>query len=43
MANATKHLLADSLKDMLAIKTIDKITVKEICENCQKKSPDFLL
>lgn len=41
MANATKHLLADSLKDMLAIKTIDKITVKEICENCNVNRQTF--
>lgn len=41
MANATKHLLADSLKDMLAIKTIDKIAIKEICENCNVNRQTF--
>lgn len=41
MANTTKHLLANSLKDMLEKKTIDKITVKEICENCNVNRQTF--
>ena len=34
MALATKRLLADSLKELLERKTLDKITVKEIVEHC---------
>lgn len=41
MANTTKHLLANSLKEMLSKKTIDKITVKEICENCNVNRQTF--
>lgn len=34
MAHATKKLLADSLKKLLEKKPLDKITVKEIVEEC---------
>lgn len=34
MAHATKQLLADSLKKMLNKKTLDKITVTELAEDC---------
>lgn len=34
MALATKRLLADSLRQLLEKKPLDKITVKEIVENC---------
>lgn len=34
MALATKRLLANSLKELLEHKTLDKITVKEIVERC---------
>ena len=32
MANATRHLIAQALEDLLRQKTLDKITVKEIVE-----------
>lgn len=34
MSNITKVALADSLKKLLQIKTLDKITVKDVVENC---------
>lgn len=34
MANATKRLLAESLKKMLERRTLDKITVKELVADC---------
>ena len=34
MANHTKQLLAESLKELLTHKPVDKITVKEIVAGC---------
>ncbi len=34
MAQSTKHLLAQSLKELMAEKPLDKITVKEIVNRC---------
>lgn len=41
MAHTTKKLLADSLKNMLSTKTLDKITVKDLCENCNVNRQTF--
>ena len=34
MANSTKEALADALRQMMKVKPIDKITVKDIVEVC---------
>lgn len=34
MINATKEALAETLKELLLHKTLDKITVKDVVENC---------
>ncbi|MDO5459131.1 MAG: TetR family transcriptional regulator, partial [Eubacteriales bacterium] len=34
MANGTKEALADALRQMMKVKPIDKITVKDIVEVC---------
>ncbi len=41
MALATKRLLADSLRQLLEKKPLEKITVKEIVENCGVKRQTF--
>ncbi len=41
MARTTKRILADSLKRLLSKKTLDKITVKEIVENCNVNRQTF--
>ena len=37
----TKELLAESLKDLAQLKPVDKITVKELTQNCGLPSPTF--
>ena len=37
----TKELLAESLKDLSKIKSVDKITVKELAKNCGLTAPTF--
>ena len=37
----TKALLADSLKELAKFKSVDKITVKEIAQNCGMTPPTF--
>ena len=34
MANGTKEALADALRQMMKVKPIDKITVKDIAAEC---------
>lgn len=41
MANNTKESLAKSLKKMLAVKPIDKITVKDIVDSCKVNRQTF--
>ncbi|MDO5398271.1 MAG: TetR-like C-terminal domain-containing protein [bacterium] len=41
MARTTKRILADSLKRLLSKKTLDRITVKEIVENCNVNRQTF--
>lgn len=41
MARTTKRILANSLKMLLSKKTLDKITVKEIVENCDVNRQTF--
>ena len=38
---STKELLAESLKELSRIKTVDKITVKELTKNCGLTPPTF--
>ena len=37
----TKTLLAESLKDLAKFKPVDKITVKELTQNCNLTPPTF--
>ena len=37
----TKELLAESLKDLSKIKSVDKITVEELAKNCGLTAPTF--
>ena len=37
----TKELLAESLKELAQIKSVDKITIKELTKNCGLTSPTF--
>lgn len=37
----TKDLLAESLKDLANFKSVDKITIKELTQNCGLTSPTF--
>lgn len=37
----TKDLLAESLKDLAQVKSVDKITVKELTRNCGLTAPTF--
>ena len=37
----TKEILAESLKELSAVKPIDKITIKEIVQNCGLTPPTF--
>lgn len=37
----SKELLADSLKELCKIKSADKITIKELTQNCGLTSPTF--
>ncbi len=37
----TKDLLADSLKELCKIKSADKITIKELTQNCGLTAPTF--
>jgi probable dihydroxyacetone kinase regulator len=41
MSASTKKLLAASLKELLAKKTLDKITVKDITDNCEVNRQTF--
>ena len=41
MASSTKHALADALKQMMAIKPIAKITVKDLVEICNVNRQTF--
>ncbi len=41
MAHATKQLLANSLKKLLTKKTLDKITVTELAEDCKVNRQTF--
>lgn len=38
---STKELLAESLKELSRIKTVDKITIRELTKNCGLTSPTF--
>ena len=38
---STKVLLAESLKDLAQVKQVDKITIKELTQNCGLTSPTF--
>ena len=37
----TKDLLAESLKELCKIKSADKITIKELTQNCGLTAPTF--
>ena len=37
----TKEILADSFRELAAARSVDKITVKEITENCGYSSATF--
>ena len=41
MANGTKEALADALRQMMKVKPIDKITVKDIITNCGYSQATF--
>ena len=41
MAHATKQLLSNSLKKLLTKKTLDKITVTELAEDCKVNRQTF--
>ena len=38
---STKELLAESLKELAKIKSVDKITIRELTQNCGLTSPTF--
>ena len=38
---STKELLAESLKELAKFKAVDKITIKELTQNCGLTSPTF--
>ena len=43
MASSTKEALGNALKKMLSVKPIDKITVKDLVEECGVNRQDLLL
>ena len=38
---STKELLAESLKELSQVKAVDKITIKELTNNCGLTPPTF--
>ena len=43
MSQMTKQALANSLKSLLQKKTLNKITIKDIVDDCGGKSTDFFI